>query len=551
MRFSAVLALAACLTATTSLTSSGLRTADAAPDLRSPRAVAPAAGARLISESQFANTIVGMFGADFDFGAAFAPVRREKGLVAVGSSSAVITPGAFNTFENVARRTATKLIDPAYRDFLIPCQPADAKMADPACSRQFVSRVGRMLFRRSLTPQEVEAHAGIANNTATTLQDFYAGISDSLISLMVAPDFLFTRETSVPRKDGTSVLTGTSKATRLSILLWDAYPDEELLVAAESGSLDTPRGLARQVDRMLASPRVASSVRAFFTDMLQFDQFTTLSKDPTIYPAFTTKVVGDAREQSLRLIVDHLVTDNLDYRDLFTTRKTFLTDDLGSIYRVPVSRPDKWVEYEFPADSPRAGLLTQVSMLSLYSHPGRSSPTKRGRALRELLLCQQVPDPPANVDFSGFQDPKSVGKTVRDRLNAHATNPVCAGCHKITDQIGLGLENFDGAAQFRAEESGERIDTTGSLNGVKFDDAKGLGAALRNDPALPGCLVNRLSAFSLGRAMNYTDNEWTKYLQAEFAKGGYQIRPLLKRIATSEAFYTIPAAAPAPQQAKQ
>lgn len=508
--------------------------------------VVPAAGARLISETQFDNTVVGIFGPEFAMSTSFAPVRRDGGLVAIGSSTAVITPGAFDRLENMARKIAAKAVQPAYQDLILSCRPADVAAADAVCAKQFVSRVGRLLFRRALNEHEIAIHTNIANSVATTKQDFYAGINNALVSLLVAPEFLFVHESTTTRA-GAVTLTGYSKATRLSLLLWDSYPDDELLTAAENGSLDTERGLRREVDRMLTSSRVAGSARTFFGDMLQFDQFSTLSKDPTIYPAFTGKVIADAKEQTLRLIVDHLITNDLDYRDLFTTRKTFLTNDLGVIYKVPVSKPDTWVEYTLPEDSPRAGLLTNISLLALYAHPGRSSPTKRGRALRELLLCQQVPNPPANVDFSAFEDPKAKLRTARERLAAHAQNPVCAGCHKITDPIGLGLENFDGAAQFRTEEGGTSIDTTGALNGTNFNDAKGLGLALRNDPALVSCLVNRVSAYSLGRVMNEGDAQWLAYLKTTFADSGYRFRALLKIIATSDAFYTVPAKGPASQ----
>ena len=168
---------------------------------------------------------------------------------------------------------------------------------------------------------------------------------------------------------------------------------------------------------MIASPLVESSVRAFFDDMLVLEDFDTMAKDPVIYPAFTLKVVGDAREQTLRMIVDHLLNRDGDYRDLFVTRHTFLSRALGIIYQVPVKGDsDGWTAYEFSKDSPRAGLLLQAGFLSQHSHAGRSSPTKRGRGLRETILCQHIPEPPGNVDIATFED--SSAKTARDRLSA-------------------------------------------------------------------------------------------------------------------------------------
>jgi hypothetical protein len=119
----------------------------------------------------------------------------------------------------------------------------------------------------------------------------------------------------------------------------------------------------------------------------------------------------------------------------------------------------------------------------------------RGKALRELLLCQKVPRPPPNVDFSIIENPKSTMKTARERLTAHRSNPVCAGCHKLTDPIGLALENFDGAGQFREAERGAPIDASGSRDG-RFK-LVGLGRALHDHPAPPACLVRRVYSYGI------------------------------------------------------
>src|SRR6185503_18624306 len=141
---------------------------------------------------------------------------------------------------------------------------------------------------------------------------------------------------------------------------------------------------------------------------------------------------------------------------------------------------------------------THVSFLASHAHPGRSSATRRGKALRELLLCQPVPLPPPNVDFSVLNDPTSPFKTARDRVNFHLQNPVCAGCHKITDPMGLALENFDGAGAYRAEEKGQEIDASGAFDGKPFTGAVGLGKALHDNPALTSCLVKRAYSYGSG-----------------------------------------------------
>src|SRR6185369_12443556 len=170
-------------------------------------------------------------------------------------------------------------------------------------------------------------------------------------------------------------------------------------------------------------------------------------------------------------------------RDLFTTKHTFLTRALGAIYKVPVSPSHDWLPYDFPEDSPRAGILSHLSFVATFSHPGRSSPTLRGKALRELVLCQPVPDPPNNVDFSKVQN--TATGTVRERLTGHRANPACASCHRFMDPIGLSLENFDGAGAYRTHENGAVIDASGELDGTKFGDPVSLAQAVRNHPLLP------------------------------------------------------------------
>ena len=363
-----------------------------------------------------------------------------------------------------------------------------------------------------------------------------------LAGLLEGSHFLFRYEVAEanPVHAGAHRLTAYSKASRLSFFLWNTTPDDALLTAAETGQLKSPKGLARQVDRLMESPRLEDGVRAFFADMLGFDAFSELAKDAVVYPKFVPAVIGDSQEQTLRTIVDHLLVERGDYRDLFTTRKTFLTPLLGSIYRVPVMVREGWEPHEFPADDPHAGLLTEVSFLALHSHPGRSSPTLRGKALREILLCEKVPDPPGNVNFNLVQDTANPQyKTARARLTALATNPVCKGFHKLIDPMGLALENFDSSGSYRATENGAPIDAGGELDGMKFTDAAGLGRAMHDDPATPACLVNRIFSYAAGRAATKGESEWMAYLEKRFAVDGYRLPDLIREIATSDGFYRI------------
>ena len=510
-----------------------------------PAAATSAARVRLISQDQYFNSLAYIFGPDVAVGAHFAPFRRTDGLLAIGGASAGVTLGQMQEFQRTAGAVADKVVSPQNRGFLIACTPRDPTKADNACAARVVTLVGRLLYRRPLTATERAAYVSQAGAAANRLKDFYAGLSVTLEGLLIAPETLFIVDRSEPdpQHPGQRRLDGYSLASRLSFFLWNAAPDDQLLKWAEHGALQTAQGQARAVDYMLSSPRLETGVRAFFDDMLGFDDFAVLSKDPSIYPAFIADTVTDAREQTLRTIVDQLIVKNGDYRDLYTTRDTFLSPALAPLYGVPA--PPGWTSYRVPADSQRVGLLTQIAFLASHAHPGRSSATLRGKALRELLLCQKVPRPPPNVDFSLIEDPKSTLRTARERLSAHRANPVCAGCHKLTDPIGLALENFDGAGQFRETERGAPIDTSGSLDGKNFTDAVGLAQALHDHPALPTCLVSRLYGYAVGQAPAAGTASEIPYFVAQFADQGYKMPGIMRTIALSHAFTTVGSEAPA------
>jgi hypothetical protein len=503
-----------------------------------------------LSEQQYRQTIADIFGPDIKVTGRFEPIVRREGLQAVGAVAATVTSSGFEQFDVMARGVAAQVLDDKHRAQTVDCRPKAEDQPDSACAADVLARYGRLLFRRPLTDDELKDRVAVADAAARSAGNFYAGLQFALATELEMPEFLFRIDRSVPDPDhpGQRRLDAYSKASRLSFLLWNTSPDAKLLDAAEHGDLDTRRGLAREVDRLLASPRLEDGVRAFFSDMLVFESFDTLAKDALIYPKFSTAVAASAQEQTLRTIVDLLVHRNADYRDLFVSRHTFMNRPLGPVYYVPVASKDGWEPFDFPDGDPRGGLLSQVSFTALYAHPGQSSPTLRGKAIRELLLCQKVPAPPANVDFTVAQDTSNpLYRTARARLTAHRTAPTCAGCHKIMDPIGLGLENFDGAGVYRTKEGGEPIDASGELDGRHFSTPIELGQALHDDPAATACLVSTLYKYAAGRAQAPGETAWLKWLNDRFAADGYRVVDLLRTIATSDGFYAVRQQAPVPQ----
>ncbi|GAB1256377.1 hypothetical protein NBRC116494_08790 [Aurantivibrio plasticivorans] len=499
---------------------------------------------RRITETQYRNSIAAIFGNDIEINGLFEPEQRLELLLALGSSDLSISSAGFNQYFNMARGVASHFVNSENREHYFSCVPSNAKAADEKCASEVLSKYGKALFRRPLTEAELAPRLELANAGATQAKDFYRGMELAMIGLLSAPEFLFRLEVAEPDPENPDAyrLDGYTKAARLSHLFWDVSPDAELLRAAASGELHTEKGVKKQVKRLLKSPNLEAGTRAFFSDMLHLDRYATVTKDAQLYPKFSQTVANSAKEQTLKTVVHQLIENDGDYRDLLTMRTTFMNRPLAAVYKIPFLAEDGWTEYTFPKDSEQSGLLTQISLAGVFSHPGKSSPTLRGVGINEIFLCSPTPTPPANVDFSIINDTNNPNlKTSRLRLEAHAEDPACSGCHRMIDPLGMALERFDALAQPRLYENGELIDVTVNFLGTSFTGSRGLGEVLYENERVHSCLVRNVYAYGVGRAPTSKErNGFIKEQTAEFAKKGFRFSYLLNQIATSEKFFEVP-----------
>ncbi len=494
---------------------------------------------RRLTQAEYRNSIADIFGKDIEVRGAFEPTIRIGGLQSTSTGVLSVTPVGFESFTNMADSIATQVASEKYRAKLA-CAPKSAKEADDACTSQILSQYGRMLFRRPLTSAELKSGVNLSHNLAKSQNDFYAGLRYGLASLIQSPNFLFRMETAGPAENKQYALDPYSRATRLSYLMWNTTPDAELIQAAEKGELNTAAGLDKQVDRLMASPRLDDGMRAFFNDMLELDTFDTVSKDSILYPKWSSGIAASAKEETLRTTIDLALHANGDMRDLMTTRKTFINRNLAADYQLPFAFKGEWMPYEFAPESGRSGVLTQASMLTMFSHPGRSSPTKRGVAVMDIFLCEPTPAPPANVDFSVVNDVNGALKTVRERLMAHATNSTCASCHNHSDPIGLSLEGFDTIAQRRTVENGKQIDLTAAIQGKKFEGSEGLGKFLHDNPKYTACIARKVYAYSRGENSEDVSAAAFKGANKAFSDSGFRMRALLKAMVEDKDFFNAP-----------
>jgi hypothetical protein len=291
----------------------------------------------------------------------------------------------------------------------------------------------------------------------------------------------------------------------------------------------------------MASPRLETGMRAFFSDYLELDTLGSITKDPTIYPKYSDQVAASAREETLHTVIDLTLKAGGDFRDIFTTRKTVINRQLAWIYDVPYNFNGEWMPYEFGEGAGRSGIVTQASMLSMFSHPGRSSPTKRGVALLDIFVCEPTPAPPANVDFSIVNDTTNpMRQTVRDRLMAHATNPTCASCHTHSDPLGLTLEQFDSVGERRLKDDGHDIDVSATMADKHFVGGAGLGQYLHDNPKVPACFVRKLVAYGVGANSEDMELDSVRPFLDGFRADGYRLPSLVKAIVTSPQFFSAP-----------
>lgn len=486
---------------------------------------------RRLTQPQYRNAVTDLFG-EIVLPARLEPDERVDGLYQIGAHLTTISARGTELYEAAAYQVASQAVDAEHRDRWVGCAPAG--VVDRACAEQSLRTLGRRVWRRPLSEVELAQLVEIGANAARQLGDFYAGLEFSVATLLQSPHFLFRREVGA-EIDGQRRHTGWETAERLSFFLWNTIPDDALLDAAARGELgDHPR-YAEHVDRLLADPRAKQGVRAFFTEMLELDELDELRKDPTIFEHYTPELGGSAREETLRLIEYLVFEQDADYRDLMTTRTTFIDRRLASLYGVPAPSRDGFGRYDFPEGSERVGLLGHISVLALQAHASVSSPTLRGIFVRRNLLCGAIPPPPANVDTS-IPEPLPGSVTLRDRVARHLEDPSCAGCHRLMDPLGLGLENFDAIGRWRDTESGEPIDTSGDINGVAFSTPSELAHTLAVTPDLTQCLMRTAYRYATGHKEVPGEAATLRDLSARFEQSGYRVLPLLRSVALSDGF---------------
>jgi hypothetical protein len=466
-------------------------------------------------------------------------VSPVGGFSAIGASSGSVSGAGVGQYENAARFLAHAAFASATaRGALVPCTPTG--VADTTCFGAFVTAFGARAFRRPLTPDETTRYAAAAAQAAKDLGDPWQGLEAVTSAFLQSPHFLYLTEVGAPDPEnaGRWRYTSYEMASRLSYFLTNDLPDDALLAAAASNALVTPANVQAQASRLLALPAAHAAVGSFFRALLALDNLDTLTRPAALFPQFTP-TLGAAMKQETSMVLDDLVFGaDGDYRHLFDQTDTFVDAELAALYGAPAPPGTGFARVTLPASAHRAGLLGQAGVLAARDHADGTSPTRRGLFVLTRLLCQDLPlAPPANLTIP----PPPTGMiTARQRLEQHASNAVCAACHRQTDPVGLALEHFDAMGVYRDADHGLPIDDSGEYGGKTFQGEIGLGAMLRDHPALEPCLVQSLYGAGVGHLATEFDRAAFTSLVHDFAANGARVRALLTSIVMSEGFRYLP-----------
>ncbi|MEA2700135.1 MAG: hypothetical protein QOI66_4406 [Myxococcales bacterium] len=515
----------------------GMGTGSTGPTDMPPGGDQPAAHLHRLTSSQFANSLRDLFGAGVPIGA-LDPDQPTGGFVSVGSSSIVSSSSGIGLYEAAAEAaTAWLLADPARASAALACVPQMA--TDTTCASQAFSTLGRRAYRRPLASDETNRLVMLATAVATGQGGTMTlGMQAALSAILQSPNFLYRVELGAPSPadGGRLKYDSYEMASRLASTLWNTVPDNALLDAAgKNGGLATADSVIAQAKRMLADPRAHQGLAAFVDDLYALHNLQDAEPDPMTFPALTPTLRA-AMQTELEMRIDDMVFGARgDFLSLFDSKTTFVNNELATHYGLPTAASDGFRKVEIPGDSPRAGILGSGAILAGLAMPQRTAPTRRGKFIREAVLCQTVPPPPSNV-VPVLPPPTDPSETMRQRLSQHRVNPSCASCHSLIDPLGFGLENFDGVGKYRSLENGKPVDATGDLDGAQFDGLAQMGAVLRHAAITGPCFVSKLYMNAQNRLAGARDAAILDKLAADFAASGNKADQLITNLVSAEPF---------------
>ena len=425
------------------------------------------------------------------------------------------------------------------RDRIFSCRPTP-ESADDAddCATSIIASLARRAYRRPLQVDDLDPLVSFYREGSAE-GGFETGIETALRALLASPEFLFRIES-----DPDGVAPGTpyrvsdlELASRLSFFLWSSLPDDELLDVAAADRLGDPSVLEAQVRRMLADPRAEALTTNFAGQWLHLRNLDAVEPNIRLFPDFDDNLRQGFRRET-ELVFQSIVDEDRSVLDLLTADYTFVNERLAKHYGYPHIYGDHFRRIALPEGSQRTGLLGHGSILTVTSYATRTSPVKRGKWILDNLLGTPPPPPPPNVPPLEENTSAMHVLSMRERMEAHRKNPVCATCHRVMDPAGLSMENFDAIGRWRTSDGLAAIDATGSLpGGDEFEGVAGLKDALLERPEVfVRTMTEKLLIYALGRGLDPADAPAVRAITGAAADDSYRVSSLILGVVQSTPF---------------
>jgi mono/diheme cytochrome c family protein len=423
----------------------------------------------------------------------------------------------------------------ATRQRIFVCRPSAARDEEP-CARQIVTALARRAYRRPVTDADVTPLIAIYKE-GRAARDFDAGIERALEALLSSPKFLIRleREPAGTATGAAYQISDLELASRLSFFLWRSIPDDALIEAAAKGSLRQPAVLAAQVQRMLADRRADRFMKDFSEQWLEIRNLQAIDPDGQLFPGFDDSL-RKAMAKETELFFESQVRDNRPVQELLRADYTFLNEQLARHYGIKDVYGGHFRRVAL-TDERRHGLLGHASVLTVTSYANRTSVVLRGKWVLENLLGAPPPPPPPNVPPLKENDGRSKPTALRERMEQHRNNAVCASCHSRMDPLGFALEHFDAIGQWRDTDSGAAINSAITLSGREIDSPKAFREALlTNTDEFVRTVTEKLFIYALGRGLEYTDAPVVRRIGRELSADEYRWSSLILGIVRSPQF---------------
>jgi mono/diheme cytochrome c family protein len=406
-----------------------------------------------------------------------------------------------------------------------------------ACARTNLARLARLAYRRPVTTDEVNRLVALVASAQKDGMTFEQAMRIGLEAILVSPNFLFRIERDPKPNDPTAIhpVDDFELASRLSYFLWSSMPDEPLLQAAGQHRLHDQAVLTAQVKRMLLDPKSDALIDNFFGQWLELRNLESIRPDPDEFPQFNTQL-RRAMHTETQMFVQSVIRNDSSILDFINGKYTFVNERLAKFYGIPGVSGNEF--RRVPLDGgERSGVLTQASVLTVTSYPTRTSPVLRGKWILENVLNMPPPPPPPGVGSIDAK-PGATAGTMRQQMERHRADPMCAACHTRMDPLGFALENYNAIGQWRTHDAGQVIDSSGALPGGKaFKGSSELKEILMGSrDTFAECLAEKVMIYALGRGLEGYDRRALKQITSNLAANGYRFSALVSGIVNSVPF---------------